>query len=164
MKQKLTSLTLWWHSISQREQRLLLIGGGTLLLGLLYWGVLAPLSQQSDVAKTRISSEKQLLQWVQNTADQIMTLRQKGGVVRSNQPLNQVIANSTGQFKIELVRVQPRGDRMQVWVQPLPFSQLVAWLAYLKERQGIDVEFMDIDRGKVPGMVEVKRLQFKRIG
>ncbi|TNF20000.1 MAG: type II secretion system protein M, partial [Vibrionaceae bacterium] len=34
--------------------------------------------------------------------------------------------------------------------------------AYLKEKQGVDVEFMDLDRGKVPGVVEVKRLQLKR--
>ncbi|MCL3793377.1 type II secretion system protein M, partial [Actinomyces sp. 186855] len=115
-------------------------------------------------AKTRIQSERQLLQWVENTADQISALRQQGGVVRSAQPLNQVIAASTGQFNIELVRVQPRGDRMQVWIQPVPFTQLVAWLAHLKERQGIEVEFMDLERGKVSGMVEVRRLQFKRVG
>ncbi|MCG3729659.1 type II secretion system protein M [Vibrio cincinnatiensis] len=158
------TLALWWQSISQREQRLVLIGGGAVLLGLLYWGVLAPLNQQSEAAKVRMSTEKQLLQWVEKTADQIVSLRQKGGVVRSTQPLNQVIASSTGQFKIELIRVQPRDDRMQVWIQPLPFSQLVAWLAYLKERQGIDVEFMDLERGKTSGMVDVKRLQFKRVG
>ncbi|MCG6507489.1 type II secretion system protein GspM, partial [Vibrio parahaemolyticus] len=55
-----------------------------------------------------------------------------------------------------------RGEMMQVWIQPLPFSQLVSWIAYLKEKQGVDVEFMDLDRGKVPGVVEVKRLQLKR--
>ncbi|MGY5581219.1 type II secretion system protein M [Vibrio cincinnatiensis] len=164
MKQKLTSFVLWWQGISLREQQLLLIGGGAVLLGLLYWGGVAPLSQQSAAAKVRMNSEKQLLQWVESTADQIVSLRQQGGGVYSTQPLNQVIASSTGQFKIELVRVQPRGDRMQVWIQPVPFSQLIAWLAHLKERQGIDVEFMDLERGKVSGVVEVRRLQFKRVG
>ncbi|MCG3725826.1 type II secretion system protein M [Vibrio cincinnatiensis] len=164
MKQKLTSFVLWWQGISLREQQLLLIGGGAVLLGLLYWGIFAPLSQQSAAAKVRMNSEKQLLQWVESTADQIVSLRQQGGGVYSTQPLNQVIASSTGQFKIELVRVQPRGDRMQVWIQPVPFSQLIAWLAHLKERQGIDVEFMDLERGKVSGVVEVRRLQFKRVG
>ncbi|NAW69793.1 type II secretion system protein M [Vibrio sp. V27_P1S3P104] len=164
MKQKLTALGLWWQSISQREQRLLLIGGAAALLGLLYWGILVPLQQQSAAVNVRLNTEKQLLQWVEKRADQIVSLRQQSGVVRSTQPLNQVIASSTGQFKVELVRVQPRGDRMQVWIQPVPFSQLVDWLAYLKERQGIDVEYMDLERGKTSGVVEVKRLQFKRVG
>ena len=164
MKDKLMPLYLWWQSISQREQRLLSVAVLCLVLGLVYWGGIAPLNQRSQDAKTRIQSERQLLQWVENTADQISALRQQGGVVRSSQPLNQVIAASTGQFNIELVRVQPRADRMQVWIQPVPFTQLVAWLAHLKERQGIEVEFMDLERGKVSGMVEVRRLQFKRVG
>ncbi|ELV8555973.1 type II secretion system protein M [Vibrio fluvialis] len=157
-----TSLHTWWSSISQREQRLVLVCGGLLLLGILYWGVLRPLQQRSDAARARIVSEQQLLQWVQATADDIVTLRRQGGVVGTAQPLNQVISSSTRQFNIELIRVQPRGEMMQVWIQPLPFSQLVSWIAYLKEKQGVDVEFMDLDRGKVPGVVEVKRLQLKR--
>ena len=61
-------------------------------------------------------------------------------------------------------RLQPRGEMMQVWIQPLPFSQLVSWIAYLQERQGVSVDAIDIDRGKVNGVVEVKRLQLKRGG
>ncbi|MCG6213617.1 MULTISPECIES: type II secretion system protein M [Vibrio] len=156
------SLQTWWSGISQREQRLVLMCGGLLFLGVLYWGILQPLQQRSDAAKARIVSEQQLLQWVQSTADDIVALRGQGGVARTSQTLNQVITNSTRQFNIELIRVQPRGDMMQVWVQPLPFSQLVAWIAYLKEKQGVDVEYMDLDRGKVSGVVEVKRLQLKR--
>ena len=164
MKNLLNPAQAWWSTISQREQRLVLVCGGLLLLGLLYWGVVQPLQQRSEHARTRIQSEQQLLQWVKSTADDIITLRRQGGVVRTNQPFNQVIASSTRDFNIELIRVQPRGERMQVWVQPLPFSQLVAWINFLREKQGIDVEFMDLDRGAAPGLVEVKRLQLKRGG
>lgn len=164
MKNLLNPAQAWWSTISQREQRLVLVCGGLLLLGLLYWGVVQPLQQRSENARTRIQSEQQLLQWVKSTADDIITLRRQGGVVRTNQPFNQVIASSTRDFNIELIRVQPRGEMMQVWVQPLPFSQLVAWINFLREKQGIDVEFMDLDRGAAPGLVEVKRLQLKRGG
>lgn len=156
------TMNTWWNGISQREQRLVLVCGGLLVVGVLYWGLLQPLQQRSENARTRIQTEQQLLQWVQSTADDIVALRRQGGVVRTAQTLNQVISSSTGQFNIELIRVQPRGEMMQVWIQPLPFSRLVSWIAYLKEKQGVDVEFMDLDRGKVPGMVEVKRLQLKR--
>ncbi|WGY48144.1 type II secretion system protein M [Vibrio sp. ABG19] len=164
MKNLLNPAQAWWSSISQREQRLVLVCGGLLLLGLVYWGGVQPLQQRSENARTRIQSEQQLLQWVKSTADDIITLRRQGGVVRTNQPFNQVIASSTRDFNIELIRVQPRGEMMQVWVQPLPFSQLVAWINFLREKQGIDVEFMDLDRGAAPGLVEVKRLQLKRGG
>ncbi len=154
----------WWQSINQREKVMVSICAFLVLVAIVFWGVLQPLSERSAQAKSRIQSEKQLLTWVADSADKITALRKQGGVVRSSTPLNQVITTSTRQFKIELIRMQPRGEMMQVWIQPLPFSQLVAWVAYLKEQQGVDVDFMDIKRSKQAGVVEVQRLQLKRGG
>ncbi len=106
-------------------------------------------------------SEKQLLTWVQDKADDITALR-KAGCQFSNQPLNQLVSSSARRFKVELIRVQPRNDSVQVWIKPLAFNQLVDWLRYLKEQQGIEVEFLDIDRTDQAGMIDVNRLQFKR--
>lgn len=153
----------WWNSITQREQRLVIVAVICLVVGILYWGFYQPLNQRIASAQARVHSEKQLLAWVADKADHIVALRKQGGRSARLEPLNRVVANSSGEFKIRLIRVQPRGeDKMQVWVQPLPFSQLLNWIAFLKEKQGISVEYLDIDKGSVPGMVEVKRLQLKR--
>jgi len=162
MKNIITPLQSRWDSITLREKRMVLICLLFAVIAILYWGILQPLSERSELAKNRIQSEKQLLQWVSDRADTILTLRKQGGVVRTSEPLNQVIVASTREYNVELIRVQPRGEMMQVWVQPLPFTKLVAWIAYLKEQQGVNVEFMDVKRGKQPGMVEVQRLQLKR--
>lgn len=76
--------------------------------------------------------------------------------------MNQVIPSSTRQFKIELIRMQPRGEQMQVWVKPLPFNSLVNWLAFLRDSQGINVQFLDLNKTDVEGVVEVNRLQLTR--
>ncbi len=162
MKNLITPLQSWWQSITQREKQMVLVCGLFGLIAVIFWGVLQPLNERSALAKSKIQSEKQLLEWVTKRADDITTLRQQGGIVRSSEPLNQVIMTSTRRFKVELIRVQPRGEMMQVWVQPMPFSKLVDWIAYLKEKQGVDVEFIDIQRGKQPGLIEVQRLQLKR--
>ncbi|MCA3893595.1 type II secretion system protein M [Vibrio vulnificus] len=162
MTNLLNMFQAWWSSISQREQRLVVVCGVFGLIGLIYWGVLQPINARAEQAQLRIQSEKQLLSWVSEKADELNGLRASGGVSVSNQPLNQVIASSARQFKVELQRVQPRNEMLQVWVAPMPFNRLVDWLAFLKEKQGIEVEFMDIDRGKESGLVEVNRLQFKR--
>jgi len=154
----------WWHSISQREQRLVLGCSILMLFGALYWGVVAPLDQRAEDARARINSEKQLLTWVKNSANSITALRgTTGGTAQpSAQPLNQVVSSTTGRFKVELIRMQPRGESLQVWIQPVPFNQLVNWLAYIKAQQGIEVEFLDINRTETLGLVEVNRLQLKR--
>ncbi len=162
MNSLIMPLQSWWQSISQREKRMVLVCGLIGLIAIIFWGVLQPLNERSALAKSRIQTEKQLLDWVSQRADEITTLRKQGGIVRSSEPLNQVIMTSTRQFNVELIRVQPRGEMMQVWVQPLPFSKLVDWIAYLKETQGVDVDFIDIQRGKQPGLIEVQRLQLKR--
>ncbi len=162
MKNQLAKLQAWWSSVSQREQRLLVACGILLVIGVAYWGVLQPANVRAEQAKQGIIREKQLLRWVESKADNIVALRSSNGVGLANQPLNQVITSSAQRFNIELARVQPREDMLQVWVQPLPFDKLLDWLRYLKETQGLNAEFMDINRGKQPGVVEVNRLQFKR--
>ncbi|CAM3024945.1 Type II secretion system protein M [Vibrio mytili] len=162
MKDLIAQVQTWWSSISQREQRLMLGCGVIVVIGILYWGLIQPVTQRAELAQSRIKSEKQLLVWVQDKANDITALRKSGGVTYSNQPLNQLISSSARRFKVELIRVQPRNESVQVWIKPVAFNQLVDWLRYLKEQQGIEVEFLDIDRTEQAGMVDVNRLQFKR--
>jgi len=49
-----------------------------------------------------------------------------------------------------------------VWVQPLPFNQLVSWIEYMQTHHGIEVLFLDIDKSNRAGVVEVKRLQLRK--
>ncbi|MCK6263311.1 type II secretion system protein M [Vibrio sp. ZSDE26] len=164
MDKLLTTLKLWWHGISLREQRLVLVCSGLLLIGIGYWGIFEPMNQRSTQAQNRLNSEKQLLSWVQSKADEIVQLRAQSGIATTSQPLNQVISSSASRFKVELIRIQPRDDMFQVWVQPIEFNQFLQWITYLKEQQGIDVEHLDISRTERAGVVDVKRLQFKRGG
>lgn len=158
------SLVAWWTSISQREQRVLLLGALVLVIGGVYWGLVEPMKQRAENAQTRINSEKQLLQWVKDKADSIVVLRGNEGVTTSSEPFNQVISTSAKTYKIELIRIQPKDEMLQVWIKPVVFDQFVHWLAYLQQKQGIQVEIMDISRSDTKGVIEVKRLQLKRGG
>ncbi|MDA0149343.1 type II secretion system protein M [Vibrio sp. LaRot3] len=162
MNKLLASFNQWWSSITQREQRLVSIGGAALLFGVIYWGIYQPIADSAAQAQQRIQNEKQLLSWVQKQADTISSLKAAGGQSISPLPFNQAISSSARRFKIELVRVQPRGEEMQVWVQPVAFNQLVNWLDYLNTNHAIDVIFLDIDKTARSGEVEIKRLQLSK--
>ncbi|OEF04520.1 type II secretion system protein M [Vibrio genomosp. F10] len=162
MSKLVTSFRLWWQGISVREQRLMMFCMGLLVVGIGYWGILEPIQQRSLQAQNKVNSEQQLLNWVKNKADEITQLRAQSGLVTTSEPLNQVISSSASRFKVELIRIQPRDDMFQVWVQPIEFNQLIGWITYLKEQQGVDVEHFDVARTDQDGMVDVKRLQFKR--
>lgn len=168
MNDKVTALMApllrWWQSISAREQRLVLICGGLFAIGFLYWGILQPLNTRTEQAQARFNSEKQLLGWVKQSADNIVTLRAQTGSkgIQRSQPLNQVVSSTATRFNVELIRMQPRDDMLQVWIQPVPFNTLINWLAQLRDQYGLQVLFLDINRTETGGMVEINRLQFQR--
>ncbi|GAK85571.1 general secretion pathway protein M [Vibrio ponticus] len=162
MQAILNSLQIWWYRITPREQRLVMIGSLVLVFGVLYWGIYQPITQRAEQAQLNLNSEKQLLGWVSDQADKIVELRGNGTKAISPLPLNQAISSSARRFDVEMVRVQPRGDEMQVWVQPLPFNQLISWVEYMQANHAIEVLFLDIDKSSQAGMVEVKRLQLSK--
>ncbi|MFA0411923.1 type II secretion system protein GspM, partial [Vibrio splendidus] len=59
MRNMIEPLQAWWTSISQREQRLVIGCSILLILGVVYWGLIQPLSQRAELAQSRIQSEKQ---------------------------------------------------------------------------------------------------------
>jgi general secretion pathway protein M len=164
MKALTLALQSWWLSISQREQRLVIICSLLLVAGSLYWGVIEPFAQRTERAQVKIQSEKQLLSWVSDQADEIVKSRQAGGVVVSKQPFNQIVTSSTQRFNVELIRMQPRGEQLQVWIKPIPFEFFVNWLSFLQDNHGVIVEALDVTRADQSGVIEVNRLQFRRGG
>ncbi|WP_036824414.1 type II secretion system protein M, partial [Photobacterium sanctipauli] len=136
----------WWTGLSPREQRLVLGGGIAMLVAVLYWGIWQPLAASTENAERRLNSERQLLTWVSTKADEIVSLRSATGSTGSvsDKGLNQVVNETTRQFRIELIRIQPRDEMLQVWVKPLPFNTLVNWLAFLRDEHGIDAQFLDV--------------------
>ena len=156
------SLTIWFKALSLREQRLVIIGSLLVLLGGLYWGGVKPLIERADKAQAKITSEKQLLSWVTDKANEIQRLRASAGSGVSNLPINQAVSSSVSRFNIELIRMQPRGDQFQVWIAPMPFNKFMSWLAFLQEDYGIGVVFLDLEKGEKEGVIEVNRLQLSR--
>ncbi|ORT51662.1 general secretion pathway protein GspM [Vibrio sp. qd031] len=167
MNERLTSviepINQWWKGISPREKLLVIVLSVLLVIASIYWGVIAPLQAQKASAEQRLISERQLYSWVEDKANQITSLRAERGQVRvNNQALNQVVSSSVKRYKIDLQRVQPRDEALQVVIGPLAFNTLVQWLEFLQKQYGVKVEFMDINQTDTEGVVEVKRLQLTR--
>lgn len=160
----MNAIIAYWKGLSRREQRLMGVAGAVLILGGLYWGVVSPLQARAEQAQQRLVSERNLLVWVNGKkADIEMLRRQSGnrGQVTAL-PLNQAVTTSVKRFDLEIVRLQPQQEELQVWLKPMPFNALISWLDFLSINHGISVKFIDIGKNSVDGMVDVKRLQLGR--
>ena len=158
------ALQSYWQARSQREQRGILITSIVLILAIIYFGLLSPLSTRIADSEKALNNEQELASWVSGKVSAIKSLKKSGNQAASvsNLPLNQAITTSVNSFKLEIVRLQPQDNELQVWLQPMSFNTLLQWLDELEKRYGIQVKFIEVAKGATQGMVEVKRLQLGR--
>ncbi len=79
MKELLAPVQAWWRSVTPREQKMVMGMGALTVLAIAYWGIWQPLSERTAQAQARLQTEKQLLSWVSENANDIVTLRAQGG-------------------------------------------------------------------------------------
>lgn len=162
MSRQFYRVQAWWSQLSGRERSLLALLLLSSVMIVFIFGLWQPMRAGLQMAQQQANRESELLDWVKSRANQIESLRQSGGIsATTRQPLNQVITTSSQEFSISLIRIQPRGEELQVWVAALPFNSLLDWVNYLNRQQGIQVTALDIERTEQNGVVEVRRLQFK---
>jgi general secretion pathway protein M len=156
-----------WNALSSREKGLVIFTSSFVLFACLYWGAWQPWSRYSQQVTQQMKNEKSLFEWVSATANNIVALRASpnagGQSQTASQGLNQIISKTANQFNVDLIRMQPRtADQLQVWIKPMPFNGLLAWLGQLENRHGIQVDLLDLASEKTQGVVLVNRLHFVR--
>ncbi|MGY3926970.1 GspM family type II secretion system protein ExeM [Aeromonas simiae] len=160
----MNALRAWWGSISPREQRLVGIGGVSLLVGLLYWGVWQPLADRVAERERQVAAQQRTLGWLKEKGEMVLALQAvTGRQVDTGGTLEGVINRTASNHKITIARLQPQGQDLQVWIDTIPFDSLLLWIAELTDRYGIQVQVIEIAReNQPPGMVKVRRLQLSR--
>lgn len=162
MKKRMARLRSRWDQLSNREQWL--VGSLSLLsfLLLFIFGFWQPMNESAQSSKQMLTRERGVLETVIAQSNSIESLRKLKGVdAVSREPLNQVIANSSKALGISLIRIQPRNEQLQVWIEPLPFDKLLDWIKTLERDNGVQVVALDIERADKLGLVEIRRLQFR---
>ncbi|WP_427981036.1 type II secretion system protein GspM [Agarivorans sp.] len=148
----------WWQSLNKREQNLVSIAALLVAIGLLYWGLWLPLSNANQQAQQRLLNQQQTLQWAQQQGSLLIA---SGGNTQVDTQVNvsQAVSSSARQQRITISRIQPQGEEVELWIESVPFNQLMAWLKMLSQHYGIIVQHVDLSEGKQQGIVGVRRLR-----
>lgn len=154
----------WWDELSPRERGLMIGAAMLLVIGSLYWGIWHPLEQRLQRAEAGVHSQQQLLQWVGRQADTLVRLRAAGPRPAASESvsLGQIVTSTAGRFDIRPSRMQPQGEKLQVWIDSTRFDNLLRWLQQLQQGYGVTVTVADISRDDTAGMVKVRRLELSR--
>lgn len=141
----------WWRSLQKREQQLVLMAAVTVFVAAFYWLLWAPLHQSYQ-------SQQQQLQQVAIQIQQIRSFPVVSTQTKSQGSLTDIISSSARSHNIQVSRMQPQNDQMQVMLNDLSFDQLLKWLHELQYQHNISIVQLDLAQADAPGMVRVRRL------
>ncbi len=149
-----------WQQLNAREQSLLIVMSVVIGIFLFYSLIWQPLNDNLAKAAKKLEKQQALLVWVQEKTQQYQqanpTIKHRGGSLTG-------IVNRTARSKnINVTRMQPQGDDLQVWIDEVPFEQLLKWLEQLAMNEGVLIKAIDITKADSNGVVQVRRLQLGR--
>ena len=157
-------LQSWWRGISAREQRLVAVGGSVLLIGLFYWAIWQPVANRIAERERQVVNQQQTLAWLKEKGQEVLAMQGgQGRQIDTGGTLDGVVNRTAFNQKIKIARLQPQGQDLQVWIDTVPFDDLLIWLATISDQYGVQVQIIELAReGLAPGLVKVRRLQLSR--
>lgn len=144
----------WFAQFNQREQTLLLSGAACVVLYLLYVLVWSPVTgMRADMAQRNLVTLEALGR-VQTMAAELKQLQGGGSATAQKRNLNQLINNSTAEYKLRPSRIQPnsRGE-MQVRFEDAQLADLLRWIHQLELGEGLVIVDASIVQGERGGLV-----------
>jgi general secretion pathway protein M len=151
----MNKLRTWYAGLSQREQRVVAVGGILLALIVLILGILMPLQTALSSAAKGIETRREDLAWMRVNAPEVRALGGQLPADTGEAPV--VLVDRVGReagLATALRGTQPNASGgVRVQLESAPFDTLVTWLDTLDRRYGLAIESITVDRTPAPGLV-----------
>lgn len=158
----ISSIKAWWYGLALREQRLVIAMSSAVAIFLMYGLVWQPLNDNLAMTEKSLASRQALLTWVEENTARVQSVQSSSSNQPSTGSLSSIVNRTANQQQLTITRMQPQGELLQVWLDSVPFSQLLFWLEHLANKEGLQVQAIDLTKGDVQGEVRVRRLQLAK--
>jgi general secretion pathway protein M len=156
------NLRIWWQGLAQREQQLVSVAGFFLVIGVFYWGIWSPISEAQKNAEADHNAALKTLNFVKQSANKLVGLQQAGATATASGSLSALVNQGASQFGLEITRMQPQGDKVQLWMDDVPFDALLSYLHHLVNDKGLSLDSVDLAESDISGLVKVRRIQLSQ--
>ncbi|MBF0621970.1 MAG: type II secretion system protein M [Magnetococcales bacterium] len=148
-----------WHSRSQQERKLILLGAVSVVLILLIVLVLMPFWQTHQKESRLQTRYEQELIWMTEAVDHIKELRKNGtlpGHFPAGQNIRKIVSQSAKKADITgLSSIADQGDNSaKLTGISMPFGLLMNWLEMLWTQYGITAVSVKLTPAKTSGRVD----------
>ena len=149
----------WWNTLSEREQKISLVGVVCLSLFIIYSGIWEPLNTQLQENQKKLVTVQKNLLWVESNA---ATLIQSGFTEQegktSGLSLIESINKNAKKSGINFSSVDNKKDQVELSIEDVNFDLFTRWLTMLQQQYQIKVLNVDLSKASLEGHVKVKRL------
>lgn len=146
------------QQLSLRDQKMLALLFGVLVLYVLYQVTLRPMSAANERLTAQNAAAQNSLAAVTQMAAQLRELQQSGAQQNgaSSENLTQLVDRSVAENQLHMSRFQPgsSGD-VQVRLDNVAFDQTLHWLNELETAQSVTVRELVVAPGSAVGLVNV---------
>lgn len=135
------------------RERVLVLGGGLLLLVLILWRFAwQPIQQE----RAEIESDLARYLMLAQVADEAGTGTTAGAGAAAALPLPQRVTRSADAAGVPLARLDPEGGRLRVVVERVPFDVLIGWIETLEGPEAARIVALEVERLAEPGVVTAR--------
>ena len=150
-----------WQQLDAKEKKLVSIMIIAIVIGLFYFAIWQPMHNSIADGNKRVAAQQKTLEWMQQSVSKVI---QSGGAKApastANGSLTQRTNQAAARFKIQLSRVQPQNNELNIRIDNVDFNTFLAWLNEL-ENQGVQATSIDLVKADKIGSVEIRKLQLR---
>ncbi|MET1256724.1 type II secretion system protein GspM [Aliikangiella maris] len=138
-------LKQWYNGLDSSEQRLVNIASIFVVLFILFFGILKPISDSVESIEGQIQSRERSVALWKKSMPQIIANRGAMSSSNSNIPLTNLVTSTTRQYQLNVSRVKEKSpNEMQVWFDNVSFNDFIRWVAELESRHKVSVDSVNI--------------------
>lgn len=148
----------WYREQSSRDQRMLLLLGGFLLLVSVWLLVRVPVERDLEQAERRYEAARSDHLWIlEHREEAARAAGRSGSGQQTGQALLSTVAGSARRSGLTLNRFQPEGDdALAVSLDEVVFSDMLGWLETLEAEEGIRVRQASLSAADRAGRVRAR--------
>lgn len=150
----------WWINLASREKILVSVGSSLLLIAVIYYTVVQPLTRNNADLITQIQSQQQLKSWMQTHVPKLLIAKQqKGPKQNSQQSLSTFVTKSldTPPLASHQVEVQSaKADLVRLNMTDVIFNDFLTWAFNIWQQGAIKIKAIRIEKGSSEGFVNIQ--------
>ena len=144
------------NAMEQNVVKLCAVVVAGLLLYTLLW---SPAKEYMEQSKAGLGRAEQLQALIESNKNTLARLAKGSGSSKSltSQQLDSSVTNLDKRQGLNLKRFEPSGENeVKVWVEGVPFNDVVKWLSALQKSLKIEVDQLSLERGDADGLVSAR--------